>query len=244
MSCLIPPELDDGQLLAYLTGNAPVAVHQHLEQCPSCRGRLAIWRDWQSWLTKNLYRTPCPSSLELGEYRLEMLNQEQKASIEQHLTWCHHCRSELQLFGENEQAVKPYRPVNSPQEIVNQVRIIVARLREDLTGLQLEPPTAVLAGMRGQETAKSLTYDADELEISLLIQLDAAQPAQRMLLGWVSGHEKDQPVEVYLWQGLQQIATTSIDSLGNFVFSTLPPGRYGLILHSDTQGIYINDLDL
>jgi hypothetical protein len=244
MSCLIPPELDDGQLLAYLTGNAPVAVHQHLEQCPSCRARLETLQGWQFWLAKNLYRTPCPSSLELGEYRLEMLSEEQKASIEQHLSWCPLCRRELQLFGGDERVVQSDPMVNSFQEIANRVRIIIAHLREDLTGLSLEAPTPVLAGMRGQETARSLTYDADDLEISLLIQPNAAQPTQRMLLGWLSDYENDQATEVYLWQGVQQIATTSVDDLGNFAFSALPPGRYNLILHSDTHDIYINDLDL
>jgi hypothetical protein len=244
MSCLMPPELDDGQLLAYLTGNAPVAVRQHLEQCPSCRARLETLQGWQAWLAKNLYRTPCPPSLELGEYRLEILSEEQNAKIEQHLAWCPHCRSELQLFGDDEQVVRSNPKVNSFQEIANRVRIVIARLQEDLTGWSLESPTPVLAGMRGQETARSLTYDADDFEISLLIQPDAAQPTQRMLLGWLSEHENDQATEVYLWHGVQQTATTRVDDLGNFAFSALPPGRYNLILHSDTHDIYINDLDL
>lgn len=243
MSCRIPPKLDNSQLLAYLVGHAPPEVHQHLEQCPDCRSRLATLQRWQSWLMKNLYRTPCPSSLQLGEYRLRMLSEEQQARIEQHLVWCPACRSDVQLFG-GEQVIELDSSVNFLQQIVERVRIVVARLREDLTSLPLEVPTAALAGVRGEETAKSLTYNADELEISLLLQTDFEHPGQRMLLGWIAGQENDQTIEVYLWREVQQIATITVDSLGNFAFSNLSPGQYKLILYSDTREIYIDGLDL
>lgn len=244
MSCLLPPALDNDQLLSYLAGNAPAEVRQHLEQCPDCHSRLEVLQDWQSWLAKNLYRTPCPSSLELGEYSLGVLSDEQKAKIEQHLAWCSYCKSELQIFDNRDPFLEAAPPRKAPQQIVDLAQIIIARLREDLAELQLKTPTRALAGMRGQESVKSLIYDADDIEISLLIKPDVTQPTQRMMLGWMSGYENIQPFEVYLWQGTQQIGKTEIDNLGNFAFSTLLPGQYELMLQSDTQEIYINNLDL
>jgi len=243
MNCVIPPKLDDGQLLAYIVGNAPAEVHQHLEQCPDCRSRLATLQGWQSWLMNNLYRTPCPSSLDLGEYKLQMLGEKQKAEIEQHLGWCPHCSRELQLFSAQEQAFVGDRPISSLEQLTDRVRIVMARLRNDLMGIRLETPQVEMAGIRGQETTKLLIYDADELEISLMLQADAAQPSQSVLLGGVSG-PNDLTFEVDLLEGTQLVSTTNVDSLGNFTLPILREGQYTLILHSDTREIYIDHLDL
>jgi hypothetical protein len=244
MTCLLPPPLDDDQLLAALAGTAPPAVQQHLEQCPFCRDRLAELQGWRSWLAQNLYRTPCPSSLELGEYRLKMLSKEESARIEAHLTWCPGCRSELELFGDQEQGLALDSLVDPLEQLVEQVRVVVARLRDGLAGMQPQTSAPALAGMRGQETTRSLTYDADGLAISLLIQADPAQPAKSVLLGLVSGDESDQLLEAHLWQGVEQIASTSVDQLGNFAFPPLPSAQYDLILRSDTYDIVIQRIDL
>jgi hypothetical protein len=60
----------------------------------------------------------------------------------------------------------------------------------------------------------------------------------------VSGDESDQLLEAHLWQGVEQIASTNVDQLGNFAFPPLPSAQYALVLHSDTYDIVIQRIDL
>src|SRR5579863_2462155 len=96
MECSQPGAIRDEELIAYLAGEKvrPFVV-QHLDQCQRCRQQVASYRHLEFALTSKLYRHDCPPSLVLGEYQLGMLSQEMNKAVENHLSFCTLCVSEL-----------------------------------------------------------------------------------------------------------------------------------------------------
>src|SRR5690606_12728269 len=95
MSCVLPPELEDRDLLAYLDGQTTRRVLAHLEQCAHCRERANRLAQLQTQLTAHLYRADCPQPAELGEYHLNLLPAGRAAEVAAHLAGCPRCRQEV-----------------------------------------------------------------------------------------------------------------------------------------------------
>ena len=95
MTCMSPPELDDGILLTYLDGEADQKVAAHLEQCPHCRERAQRLGRLQERMGAEMYRIACPTPLELGEYHLGVLAGTQANVVARHLDDCPHCSREV-----------------------------------------------------------------------------------------------------------------------------------------------------
>ena len=71
MNCISPPELEDWQLFKYLDGEIDGEISHHLEICQFCRDKKDSLALFQERLKSRL---TCPSSMELGEYELNMLS--------------------------------------------------------------------------------------------------------------------------------------------------------------------------
>jgi hypothetical protein len=120
------------------------------------------------------------------------------------------------------------------------VTTLVAQLVETLTG----GPSLGLAGVRGAESAQRV-YRAGATQIIVDIQESLEQLGQQSILGLVTSPDELRALTVYLYRGEQPeqvVATTAVDGLGNFVFGTIPPGDYVLILRSSTVEIVVPGL--
>jgi anti-sigma factor RsiW len=205
MGCVLPPELDEIQLLAYQDGEADAEVVSHLEQCPHCRGRALRLARFQDRLIAQLYRVTCPDSLELGEYHLGLLSRERMADVAQHLADCPLCRDEVAQLTDYLAELAPDLEV-SPLE---RVKVWVAQLvnvaremgRPGTPGL-----VPVYAGVRGEDE-RPLIYEAGNAQIAIEIQDDPEQPDRKMLLGLVTGIESG-GIVVHLWQAWSRPATS------------------------------------
>ena len=71
------PEIGDAELLAYLDGAADAEVAAKIEGSEVHLKRAKELARMNNRLTAKLYRHTCPDLLELGEYHLGMLMQEQ-----------------------------------------------------------------------------------------------------------------------------------------------------------------------
>ena len=126
-----------------------------------------------------------------------------------------------------------------------------------------------LAGVRGDAGAH-LVYAVEDVQVIIDVQTDAQQPAHRVLLGLLLGLTDPQQITAQLWPAEQPVAaplaraaqlpdqrpalsippeartkpvaTTTVDELGNFVLTALPPGVYDLILNSDKAEVHIQTL--
>jgi len=248
VNCILPPELDDDVLLAYLGGHLvsdgddASRVAAHLRQCTHCREKARRLARVQDDMTAQMYRITCPAPTELGEYHLGMLPLDQAKAVAEHLAECPHCRREITQLIEYLAELEPSLRLDLVDQVVEQVRVLVARL---VSGGPLGQPALApaFAGVRGAEP-EPLIYQAEEVQVMLEIQEDADRPDHRTLLGLVIGLDTLQGFAAHLWAAEQLLATAPVDELGNFVLSNLIRGRYELMLSGPKTGIHIQDLEI
>lgn len=222
LNCVSPPALDDSQLLASLDGEADEQVAEHLARCPYCRERAAQLGRLQNRLTARLYRLTCPTPLELGEYHLGLLRNEQKTAIAAHLRECPHCMRELaELKTYLSELAPPLEP--SP---VDRVKVLIARLfGERMDGQQpgtgsLAPAFAMLRG----GSSGPITLEAD----GILIVLDAqpSDEARLAITGQIAAEDQDRwtGASIELRQGEALRCTAAVNDLGAFRCAGILPG--------------------
>jgi anti-sigma factor RsiW len=241
MTCISPPELDDGMLLLYLDGEADQMVAAHLEQCPHCRERAERLGRLQERMRAEMYRIDCPTSLELGEYHLGVLADAQARVVARHLKDCPFCSREVSQL-------KTYLGDLSGDlefSLAEQVRVLVAKLvRAGGPAAPLGTPALApaFAGLRGDEAGPRL-YQAGEVQVDIEIQDDAARGDRKTLLGLVTGIDATGLV-AHLWLADRHVEEAAVDELGNFFIPGLVPGSYELILSGPEVEVHIRDLDV
>lgn len=243
MTCILPPELDDHELLMYLDGEADPHVTAHLEQCPDCRKRAERLTQWQAQLSVQLYRFTCPSPLELGEYHLGILPHDQAAAVTQHLAECPHCTREVAQLKNYLAELAPSLEPSLLEQVKERARVVIARLVSGgegnlFGGSSLAP---AYAGIRGAEAGPYL-YQAEDTQIAIEVQDDAQQPGRKAILGLAMGQEPSGLA--FLWGAERRIAVVPVDDLGNFVIPGLIPGSYELILSGPAMEIHIQELQV
>jgi hypothetical protein len=237
MQCVAPPELSDGQLLAYLDGEVGSNVAAHLTLCPSCRGRAGQLARLLGRMTLSLYRFDCPEPAELGEYHLGLVPTARAVELAEHLVHCPHCRTETaQLQDFLVDTARDLEP-----SIVERVRILVARL---LTGGSTAGPTLTpaLAGFRGGYDAP-LVFEAGDIQITLTAEPSEKAPDRHTLFGLVIGLESPE-AQVQLWQAGRLADETTIDAAGNFVLDEMATGRYELVILGPGVEIHLQDVQV
>ncbi len=246
MTCVSPPELTDGNLLAYLDGEVDDHAKKHLENCPSCRGRARRLARRQSDMTARIYRFDCPSPLELGEYRLGVLPAGRAAGVARHLAACPRCTQEVAQLAGYLADLAPELELSPLERAGERLRVLVARLASggaagDL--LALPGPALAYAGLRGQEDqARALIFEAEQVQIALDVQADPAHPGRQTILGLVAGVDDPQAYQVYLWKDNQRVTAVALDDTVNFVIPDLAAGRYELILSGPGVEVHVQDV--
>ena len=213
-NCEFPPELNDVQLSAYLDDpEANQETARHLEQCPYCREKAGTLNLFQKRLGARLYRSTCPSTMELGEYHLRMLSPNQTLVVAQHLRECPHCADEISelkgFLDESSARPDPLRPI----------KILFAKLVSGAAGAGSPQPFPAL---RGQMKELPI-FEAEGIVVSMDIQPSADGLVS--IIGQVAAVDQDQwtGATVELEQAYVTPLVTSLDDLGAFTFETLYP---------------------
>lgn len=184
-------------------------------------------------LSAYLYRFSCPSPHDLGEYHLKMLPDDQTEAVTQHLTTCPHCTRELVQLRSYLSEVAS----DLDYTFQERVKIWMARMLPSgpeggfATG---QTPAFALRG----ETDGPLMFEAGSYQLTLEVQDDPANPGLKSIVGLVIGGV-DALQHVALWQDGRSIMQTTIDDLGNFVFSGVESGSYDLILSQKAAEIHV-----
>jgi anti-sigma factor RsiW len=245
MTCIAPPELTDQELLTYLDGEADVRVIGHLEQCVHCRSRAQDLAHLQERLAAHLYRLDCPSPLQLGEFHLGLLDQEQAAAITRHLAECPHCTNEVAELKGYLAELEPTLEPGLVERVRAQVQVLIARLVSGGGGnaRSRQPALApAFGGLRGEEDGPSV-YQAGDVQVTIEVQDSAGQGDRKVVLGLVMGIGPEE-MQVHLWQAERLVTSVAVDEFGNFVLPDLTPDRYELILSSPETEIHIQDLEV
>lgn len=93
--CIAPSEIQDGDLLAYLDGQASVLVREHLARCAACRTDAADLASLERELAAALFRAACPPTQDLLMFQVHLLGRSEAAPIRLHVQGCVHCQAEL-----------------------------------------------------------------------------------------------------------------------------------------------------
>ena len=239
MKCKFPPELEDKKLLAYLDGEVDQEAKFHLEQCQYCLEKAKDLARVHNLLTARLYRINCPSSLELGEYQLNMLSDSQKLIVWQHLRECPHCTREVD---ELQNYLGNLTPVGE-SGVLEGIKTLVARWVGGNPAGSLSPAPSALRG----EAKGPLTFEADGIVIILDIQPISA--GRVSVLGQVAADDQDGWTDAVV--ELRQVdlppINASLDDLGAFRFEEAHAGSaeititssYGIIVRTPNFDIAV-----
>jgi hypothetical protein len=218
--CISPPELSDGQLLAYLDRpEANQEIELHLAHCLYCRQNAETLEHFQKTLTAQLHRIDCPPSLELGEYYLRILPASQMLVLSQHVRECPHCAGEV---AELEGFLGEQVP-GTEDGLFGRTKLLIARLVGG-GDLRFTPTSPALRG----EGKGPITFAAEGIIIVLDIQ--PSPEGKVNILGQIAADHQDD------WTGalvelrrdsLLQISTT-VDDLGAFQCEGVKPGQQEL----------------
>ena len=245
MPCASPPELNDGELLAHIDGEADRQVEAHLERCAYCRERARRLARLQDRLTAQLYRITCPSPEELGEYHLGILPHDRAAGMARHLAECPHCAREVAQLRGYLARMAPTLELGPLEGVREQVQVLVARLVSGRPGdSPLKRPTLApaYAGVRGEEEGPYI-YQAGDVQIAIGVQDDAERPGRKVIFGLVTGMDTSE-AQVNLREAGQSISVVPVDELGNFALPNLAPDTYDLTLSGPGVEIHVPELQV
>ncbi|HEY3110769.1 MAG TPA: hypothetical protein VGL23_18570 [Chloroflexota bacterium] len=234
MSCLQPGSITPEELVAYVDGEAPARVAEHVRRCQRCRSEVERYASIGRQLGAALRRFDCPSSHRLGEMELGLLPPEERLAIGQHVADCARCTDELRTL-------RAFLAVESPAEpgLVERLRRVVAALVEPAPGL-------ALGALRGAADATIQTYRSDGTTITVSVE-PGPRPGRATLLGLVAREARSDRLaglaaELVASDGAVLQAET--DGLGSFSFEDIAPGLYRLQLRVDDSVVVVEDLSV
>jgi len=229
MKCITSPALDDTQIISYVEGEADDAIVAHMKECPYCAERASQLTLFQKRLRTQLYRSTCPSSIELGDFHLGLLPASQKLVLAQHIRECPHCRREIA-----ELAHFLAEPDAQP-DLLETAKVLFAQL---VNG----GATTAFGALRG-ESKGPLTFEADGVVITLDVQ--PGPNRQVSILGQLAADDQDQwtGAKVELQQADTPQLTASLDDLGAFRFEAVRTGSIKFTITS-LNGVVIQSPDI
>ena len=237
MRCSSPEAVTPEEIVAYVDGDAPSRVVEHIRSCASCAEEAHRYARTQARLRAALHRFDCPSPLALGEYNLGLVSAEDRTRIASHVLECPTCAEELRAL----RAFLADEPA-SAIGVVGRLRRIVATLVTPRLGLA---PAAV----RGAGDAGTRTYEAEDATISLSVT-PGTRRGRYALVGLVlfertAGHSPIR-AEAHLSSSTEESTTDSaeVDELGNFGFDDLTPGVYQIEIRVSDRSIVVEALHI
>jgi|SRR5690349_637653 len=210
MKCITSPALENVEIALYVDGESDEAVKAHIQQCPYCRERARQWTHLQNGLRRQLYRSNCPTPMELGEFQLDYLTGAQELVVARHLQECLLCKREVEIM---ERLLADLAPETS---LLGAVKVLIARL----VGAQAE--NGLAPALRG-EGKGPLTFDAGGTVIVLDVQ--PAREGRVRILGQVAADDQDKWTDALVeirQDGRLQISTV-VDDLGAFQSDDMEP---------------------
>lgn len=252
MDCLHPIAPDDEELLRFaLDGEAlPEEVNSHLQECTSCQQRLARYKNVHSLLVSRLYRHQCPDELQLSLYCADLLPEDERVRIANHLLDCPLCTAEVadtrQFLAVTDRDLLP-----TPAISLNGVHAAVRRIFATLTQQQAQ---LVVRG-EATEAVWPRQYHAESIDLSL--HLSRASSGEYMLLGIITDPSESieafegKAAELYPARGGKDrdraekpLLREQVDELGNIVFSAVPVGEYVMLVHLPDRVMVIEGLSI
>jgi anti-sigma factor RsiW len=220
-------DLREGDLLAFLDGEAGPATARHIATCARCQGELRGLRAADALLSATLARADCPAPELLLRYQAGLLPAEEGRAAAAHLAGCAECTADLALI-----ASPP-----EPSAIGSAARA-GARLLRAL--LQPTPPPAL--ALRGAEEGRRQVYAVEGYQVLLATTPGRSATGPAQLEGQIFAQVPAALGSAELRSGEAVVATAEVDELGFFAFDAVAPGSYALTLDLGEAHIQIEAL--
>jgi hypothetical protein len=256
MDCLNSIAPSEEELISFALDDEalPVEANNHLQQCEICQKRLAGYKQVNTYFLSHLYRSQCPSGQELSLYCADLLPDEDRVSIANHVLDCPLCTNEVaesRKFLRTLDVELP-TPSFSPRALLRP--IFATRV------IRTQPQFAVRGGGDASETLWPRHYKAESVDLSL--HLSFTSKGERMLLGIITSIDPAENVDIFegvtveLYTAPGPMVTngdkptapplmhTEIDDLGHLVFKPVPTGEYVMIIFLPDREMVIKDLTI
>jgi hypothetical protein len=235
MSCIRPGAVSTEDLVAYVAGEAPASVANHLRACSQCSADARDYARAERRLRLILDRVACPDPQRLGEYELGLVDGDERWTIAGHVGECRRCADELRAL-RGFLADDPLPALS----LAERARRIVAAL--------VEPsPGHAYGDVRGDEETSTRTFRADDVTITVGPG-PAARRGRASLDGLVVADEGDANRfagrDARLVPASGRPIVVLVDHLGNFLFEDVPPGVYRLELDLTDRLIVVDEIPL
>lgn len=207
-------DLREGDLLAYLDGEARPAAAAHIAGCPRCQEELAGLRAAAALLGAALDRAACPEPERLLRYQAGLLGAGEAGEVARHAAGCADCAAELALLA-------------APPELSPAERLARAGVRVVRALLQPGPPPAL--ALRGRAIPARRAHFAGE-GYQILVVVEPGHPAggRFQIEGQVLAPDGARAGAARLSGSAQEEQEAEVDDLGFFAFDDVGPGAYTL----------------
>jgi hypothetical protein len=117
-----------------------------------------------------------------------------------------------------------------PADLPERIRFRLALRDLEIEVARLADEQEVLAGIRGAEQSRTITFDSDSLTI--MIRIDANRDGTVRVDGWLA---PPQPREIDMKTTAESLSVSS-DGQGRFAFARVPRGMAQLVVRPAEQG--------
>ncbi len=254
MDCLNSLAPTDEELISFALDDEalPTEANNHLQQCETCQKRLARYKQANTYLFSHLYRSQCPSGQELSLYCADLVPEEDRIRIANHVLDCPLCANEVEETRKFLRIRDVEQPVSSFSLQALLHPIFATRV------FRTQPQFALRGGRDSSETPWPRQYKAETVNLSL--HLSFTSKGERMLLGIIISIEPEENVEIFEGVAAElytapgtltsngdkptasSILHIEVDDRGNFVFKPVPTGQYVLIIYLPNRELVIEDI--
>jgi len=201
-----------------------------------------------------LFRSDCPSKMDLGEYELGLLGNQRRDEVATHLTACPHCQYDLVQM--RQFMAIPAASIELAADRAEQKSPLLDKIKVIVVDLLLSPAGMQGAGsfqpvFRGAESEiRTSVVEADDYIVALTAQEDEATHSRRQIIGDITALNDDnagfQNWTAMLWRSGQLLASTPVAEDSHFIFADIQGEErpHDLILSSPTVEIHLQNLQI
>jgi hypothetical protein len=226
--------LEDWELDMLMGGDSTPEMQAALVGNPENRARWEQLQKDEKTLFANLFRTECPTSLELGEWSLNLVDASRYQVIRSHLDICSHCEEELAAI--TAVVSKPLFQGNPAKMGRSILKRIIMKL-EDLLGDGLGQMAFAPVAVRGKSW--SVCYAGGDYLLSLTKQETRSGGA---LIGSILAN--DLTGHATLKQGPSVVYETPLTESATFTFDDVNPGAYELVIATSDAELIVPELHI